>query len=71
MVQAEAADYLRRFIAKQPDSGKPWDIVFFDPPYADDYLPILETLGARSESLLTAEGMLIVEHHHNNQLPEQ
>ena len=49
VVQAEALDYLRRFIAKQPDSGKPWDIVFFDPPYAIDYLPILETFGACSQ----------------------
>ena len=70
VVQAEALDYLRRFIAKQPDSGKPWDIVFFDPPYAVDYLPILETFGKRSSSLLTENGLLIVEHHHKNELPE-
>lgn len=70
VVQAEALDYLRRFIARQPDSGKPWDIVFFDPPYAVDYLPVLETFGARSASLLAEEGMFIVEHHHKNDLPE-
>lgn len=70
VIQAEALDYLRRFIAKQPDSGKPWDIVFFDPPYVIDYLPILETFGKRSESLLTENGLLIVEHHHKNELPE-
>jgi 16S rRNA (guanine(966)-N(2))-methyltransferase RsmD len=70
VLQAEALDYLRRFIAKQPDSGKPWDIVFFDPPYTLDYLPILETFGARSASLLTENGLLIVEHHHKNELPE-
>jgi 16S rRNA (guanine(966)-N(2))-methyltransferase RsmD len=71
VVQVEALDYLRRFIAKQPDSGKPWDIVFFDPPYAIDYLPILEMFGARSGSLLTENGLLIVEHHHKNDLPEK
>ncbi|HUS13224.1 MAG TPA: 16S rRNA (guanine(966)-N(2))-methyltransferase RsmD [Pyrinomonadaceae bacterium] len=71
VVQAEALDYLRRFIAKQPDSGKPWDIVFFDPPYAVDSLPILETFGARSASLLSEEGMLIVEHHHKKELAEE
>jgi len=70
VVQAEALDYLRRFIAKQPDSGKPWDIVFLDPPYAVDYLPILETFGARSASLFTENGILIVEHHHKNDLTE-
>jgi len=70
VVQAEGLDYLRRFVAKQPDSGKPWDVVFFDPPYAIDYLPILETFGARSATLLTENGILIVEHHHKNDLPE-
>ena len=38
-----------------------WDIVFFDPPYKDDYLKTL--------ALLNAE-MVIVEHHHKNQLPD-
>jgi 16S rRNA (guanine966-N2)-methyltransferase len=70
VVQAETLDYLRRFIAKQPDSGKPWDLVFIDPPYATDYLPILETFGARSASLLTENSLLIVEHHHKTELPE-
>jgi 16S rRNA (guanine966-N2)-methyltransferase len=71
VVQAEALDYLRRFIAKQPDSGKPWDIIFFDPPYAVDYSPILECFGSRSASLLNEEGILIVEHHHKKELPEE
>ena len=71
VVQSEAEDYLRRFIAKQPDSGKPWDIVFFDPPYAVDYLPVLEMFGERAVVLLSEEGILIVEHHHKNDLPEK
>ncbi len=70
VVQAEVQDYLRRFVSKQPDSGKPWDIVFFDPPYADNYLPILDTFAARSSSLLTENGLLIVEHQSKNSLPE-
>jgi 16S rRNA (guanine966-N2)-methyltransferase len=70
VVQAEALDYLRRFVAKQPDSGKPWDIVFFDPPYAVNYSPILETFGAHSAVLLAGGGILIVEHHHKKELPE-
>ena len=69
VVHAEALDYLQRFIAMQPDSGKPWDIVFFDPPYAVDYMPILKTFGAHS-SLLTEAAILIVEHHHKKELPE-
>jgi 16S rRNA (guanine966-N2)-methyltransferase len=70
VVQAEGHDYLRRFIAKHPDSGKPWDIVFFDPPYATDYSKILNTFGAHSSILLTENSLLVVEHHHKNQLKD-
>jgi 16S rRNA (guanine(966)-N(2))-methyltransferase RsmD len=71
VIQSEALDYLRRFVSKQPDSGKPWNIAFFDPPYAANYSPILDTFGARSASLLTEDGLLIVEHHHKTNLPEE
>jgi 16S rRNA (guanine(966)-N(2))-methyltransferase RsmD len=40
-----------------------WDIVFFDPPYKEDYLRTLDLLGDFG-------GLLIVEHHHKNNLPE-
>ena len=68
VIQAEALDYLRRFVSKQPDSGKPWNIVFFDPPYVTDYQPILDMFGANASSLLTENGLLVVEHHHKNEL---
>ena len=68
VIQKEAKTYLRRFVAKSPDSGKPWDIVFLDPPYAMDYSPLLDIFGARASSLLTENGLLIVEHHHKNEL---
>ena len=71
VIQSEALDYLRRFVSKQPDSGEPWDIAFFDPPYATDHSPILDIFGARSSSLLSAKGVVIVEHHHKNNLPEE
>ena len=71
VIQSDASEYLRRFVSKQPDSGKPWDIVFFDPPYATAYLPILDIFGARSSSVLTAKSLVIVEHHHKNILPEE
>jgi 16S rRNA (guanine(966)-N(2))-methyltransferase RsmD len=70
VIKAEAAGFLRRFVAKQPDSGKPWDIVFFDPPYADDYSPVLKVFETQSVSLLSEAGLLIVEHHHKQELPE-
>ena len=66
VVAADALEFLRRPNKKQETS---WDIVFFDPPYADDYLPVLEIFGGRS-SRLSAAGILIVEHHHKNDLPD-
>ncbi len=51
--QTTAEDFLRH-------SENPWDIVFFDPPYKEDYLAALELL----------RGLVIVEHHHKNELPE-
>lgn len=70
VIQAEAHDYLRRVIAKQNGAGEPCDLVFFDPPYAVDYLPILETLGTQASRLLTESGLVVVEHHHKKELPE-
>lgn len=39
-----------------------WDIVFFDPPYKDDYLRTLELLGNND--------LVIAEHHHKTELPD-
>lgn len=68
VVQSEAHDYLRRMVTRP---GDPWDIVFFDPPYDSDYLPILETFGAHASCLLSENGLLIVEHHHKNELKDE
>ena len=68
VIQEEANTYLRRFVSKQPDSGKPWDIVFFDPPYATNYSPVLDMFGGHAPSLLTEDGLLVVEHHQKNEL---
>ena len=54
---AEANDFL-----KQTESQ--WDIVYFDPPYKDDYLRTLELASSRLQDLLIAE------HHHKTQLPD-
>jgi 16S rRNA (guanine966-N2)-methyltransferase len=71
VVQSEAHDYLRRVLRQKRANFEPWDIVFFDPPYAIDYLPMLESWGAQASSLLTSNGLLVVEHHHKKQLPEE
>ena len=67
VVQGEVGEFLQEAISRE---SKPWDIVFFDPPYANDYLGILELFGENAEALLAERGLLIVEHHHKNQLPD-
>ena len=47
----------------------PWDIAFFDPPYTTDYVPALNFFGA-SAALKRKGGVLVVEHHCDNRLPE-
>lgn len=61
---AEASEFLRQ------TTSAPWDIVFFDPPYKEDYLKTLEYIGSNAGKLLTDEALVIVEHHHKNTLPE-
>jgi len=65
VVLSEAAEFLRRAATR---GDKKWDIVFFDPPYALDYSPVLSAFG--TSALLEDDGVLIVEHHHKNELKE-
>ena len=72
VVQSEAAEFLRH-VAKKSANHKatgPWDLVFFDPPYATDYDSVLELFGVHTESLLSDNGLVVVEHHHKKELPE-
>ena len=68
VVMAEAVEFLRRAVAREDENR--WDIAFFDPPYAIDYLPVLAAFG--SGSILEAQGgVLIVEHHHKNEMKDE
>ncbi len=71
VVLSEATEFLRRAATR---GEAKWDIAFFDPPYALDYSPVLTAFG--EGSLLTNNGdehggVLIIEHHHKNQLPDE
>jgi 16S rRNA (guanine(966)-N(2))-methyltransferase RsmD len=68
VVMSEASDFLKRARTRGELS---WNIVFFDPPYATDYLPVIEQFGARDAVLLAAGGLLVVEHHHKNTLKDE
>lgn len=67
VVITNAAEFLRRQHKRREE---PWNLVYFDPPYEDDYLPVLQLLGRTVAELLDEDGLLIVEHHHKNDLPE-
>ena len=66
VIMSEAADYLRRIVARAP--LVPYDLIYFDPPYATDYLPVLELCGTHAATLFAPDGVLVVEHHHKNAL---
>ena len=59
-----AENFVRR------EQKKAWDIVFFDPPYQTNYLIFLREFAENAENLLSEEGVLIVEHHSKNVLPD-
>ena len=64
---AKAAEFLRRRL-KRPE--EPWSLIYFDPPYEEDYLPTLQLFGRNANELLDRDGLLIVEHHHKNDLSD-
>ena len=62
---SEATEFLRQTAAQTSDR---WDLIYFDPPYKQDYLPTLEILG--TSQLLNDDGLFVAEHHHKTDLPE-
>ena len=57
---SEASEFLRQW------DGDLWDVVFFDPPYKEDYLRTLDVVS----KVLNDDGLFIAEHHHKTELPE-
>ena len=58
--------FLHRVCAR---SDAAWDIAFFDPPYAADYMPVL-TLFGKGLALRRPHGVLVVEHYCENRLED-
>jgi 16S rRNA (guanine(966)-N(2))-methyltransferase RsmD len=67
VLQVEAKKFLDQSLTRE---SAVWDIVFFDPPYKDDYLAVLRFLGGDGLALLAEKALVVVEHHHKNFLPE-
>jgi 16S rRNA (guanine(966)-N(2))-methyltransferase RsmD len=64
--QSPAEEFLRRLNG----NSEGWDIVFFDPPYHDDYMKVIRLIADEETKLLKADGIFIVEHHAKNVLPD-
>lgn len=56
-----------RFLAK---NKKSFEIVYFDPPYSENYLPILRIFGEEDSNSLTENGLFIAEHTLKKDLPD-
>jgi 16S rRNA (guanine(966)-N(2))-methyltransferase RsmD len=63
---SSAEDFARR---AAPD--KKYDIIYFDPPYKNDYLEILREFGDTETKVLAEESLFIVEHHAKQILPDK
>jgi 16S rRNA (guanine(966)-N(2))-methyltransferase RsmD len=68
VVCSEAAEFLKRTRVR---GGAGWNICFFDPPYATEYAPVLASFGADDGALLLPGGLLIAEHHHKTNIPDE
>ena len=68
VVTMEASEFLRSAVKHERET---WDIVFFDPPYAENYLDVLELFAHKTVNLLSDTGLLVVEHHHKKLLPDE
>ena len=67
VVTAEA----NKFLSRQARTAQPFDILFFDPPYAADYEAVLNNVAEHVTSLLIKDGLIVVEHQKKRDLAAQ
>jgi len=65
VVMNSAIDFLRH------ENTKNYDIIFFDPPYDDDYHEVLHAISKADSQILNSNGLLIAEHHSKKLLPDE
>ena len=67
-VTAEATKFLGRHVKNR---AQPFDLIYFDPPYAADYEAILNYVGRHTAAFLVADGLMVVEHQKKRDLAEE
>jgi len=65
---AEASEVSRKFVKT---TAEPFDIIFFDPPYAADYEVVLNYIGEHPARLLAEAGILIIEHDKKKEMGDE
>lgn len=68
IITAEASEYLRRHAQK---GRSPFDIIYFDPPYASEHYSVVNLISDTGGQLLTDDALMIVEHHKKHELAEE
>ncbi len=66
IVLSSAEEFVRR-----TRQEKPFDIIFFDPPYKNEYEDILRAVADDESMLLQPDGFFIAEHHTKMNLPDK
>jgi len=56
------------FVSRERDET--WDIVYFDPPYDENYALVIYEFGEEGKEILAADGIFIAEHHAKNILSD-
>src|SRR5438046_6663585 len=68
IVSKEALEFL---IKRAKQEAVPFDMIFFDPPYAMDYEAVLDYAGEHATRMLAEGGVMIVEHHRKKDLKDE
>ena len=68
IITAESSKYLRSYAQSEPDL---FDIIYFDPPYANDHYSVVNLISDTGGQLLTEDALVIVEHHKKKELAQE
>lgn len=58
-----------KFLSREQE--KTFDLIFFDPPYTQDYSNALSEIGSAESKILSTNGLLVVEHHSKTIIPDE